>query len=245
MADRHYFVVNPSAVRADGFRLAADETHHLRHVLRARPGAELWLTDGAGTVYAAVLQDYDGEQAFGTISARYPEAGEPPRPLHLVAALLKRESFELLCEKAVELGVTTLTPLVTERCLRREVNPARLEKIIVAAMKQCGRSRRPQLAAPVSLPDWLAQGSAGALAVCHSTGTASVAEWFATVPAGRPLTVVVGPEGDFTPEELAGLQAAGAATVTLGPRRLRAETAALAALAILNDCSLRIGNRDE
>ncbi len=238
MGDRHYFIVDPAAVQMSHFVLDKTETHHLQKVLRMPVGAELWLIDGCGITYQARLSNSVNGLAEGEILAVYPDAGESVLKIHLALGLIKRDNLELAVEKAVELGVTSITPLVLNRSVKRELRIERTEKIIIKATKQSGRSRFAKLMNPISLEAWLKQCAGHSILVCHFSGTETISDWYRNQAQPHvPISVLIGPEGDFSENELDRLQRSGSKFVTLGNRRLRSETAAIAALSVLNDCA--------
>jgi 16S rRNA (uracil1498-N3)-methyltransferase len=161
--------------------------------------------------------------------------GEPAFRLRVAMALLKQEKrFSHFLEKATELGVSEVIPLVTARTEKQSIRPARVEHILQAAMKQCLRSRVVSTTEPRSLDAFLAAVGAELLLVCHEGSDAASSALLDVIDrAGSPpaVTVLVGPEGGFTDDEVARLTAAGARAVSLGERRLRAETAAIAVCA--------------
>jgi len=237
MGDRHYFLVDPAEIRGDLFSLSETETHHLQAVLRMQPGDEVWLIDGIGNAYQARLSDSTNGVARGKIVTVIPEAGELSAELHLGLGLIKRDRLELAIEKAVELGTASITPLILDRSEKRQLKSERIEKIIISATKQCGRSRFTRLGDPVSLVTWLKHCSGHSILVCHHSGTGTISDWyFSQKTQAPPISVLIGPEGGFSPVELNLLRRFGARFVSLGERRLRSETAAIAALSILNDC---------
>ncbi|MFH1851583.1 MAG: 16S rRNA (uracil(1498)-N(3))-methyltransferase [Candidatus Neomarinimicrobiota bacterium] len=246
MGDHHYFLVDPQSVRQGAFTLDQAETRHLRQVLRLQTGAEIWLTDGQGMMYSAIVERFAGSVAQGRITGIFPAAGELSLPIELAAGLIRREKFELLVEKAVELGIAAIRPLILDRCIKRSLNQERIRKLIIAAAKQCGRSRVATLHEPQPFENWLAETADNVRLICHPSGDRTISDWFAAdgLTAGR-IMVLIGPEGDFSERELTTAIAGGCIPVTLGDRRLRSETAALTALAILSECIQRKGIGNE
>ncbi len=227
------FYAPPSAIREDGYVvLPDDEAAHAARVLRKRPGDEIVVVDGEGGWYRVRLDHVDRRSAAGVILEACREAGEPAYVLSIGLALLKnRGRFETFLEKAVELGVGEVIPLKTHRTEGAHLKMQRAGKVIVAAMKQCGRSRLARLAEPQPLARVL-HGDPVDLAFIAHEQTApehNLAAALTRSPAARRIRILIGPEGGFTGEEIAEAQQAGYAPVSLGPRRLRAETAALVA----------------
>ncbi len=230
-----YFYTPPDRVHGERLTLPPDEAQHAFRVVRHRIGDEIVVVDGDGGWYRAVIEGIDARQVAGRIVERRTGVGEPAFHLRVGMALLKQEKrFGHFLEKATELGVSEVIPLVTARTEKQSIRPARVEHILQAAMKQCLRSRVVSTAEPRSLDAAVGTLGAGLVLVCHeASDPASEALLDVIDRAGTPpaLTVLVGPEGGFTDDEVTRLTAAGARKVSLGERRLRAETAAIAACA--------------
>ncbi len=232
--------------RADVDRSAArgwlrgDEARHLTRVLRARPGDRVLLFDGHGSRWEGrLLAAGAAEAEIGDLTPLGPQ--ESPLALELVQAVPKGERWEWLLEKATELGVTALWPLVSDRTVaqaapgRADAKAARWRQRLVAAAKQCERGRVPSLAAPAPLGALLgALGEPAPGEVRLVLAERRPEEPFpAPAAAPRRAILAVGPEGGWTPEELREFRRAGFAPLGLGPRVLRTETAAIAGLALL------------
>ena len=229
------FYAPPSAFREAAYVvLPDDEAAHAVRVLRKRPGDEIVVVDGEGGWYRVRLDHVDRGHASGVVLETRREVGEPGYDLSIGLALLKnRARFETFLEKAVELGVSEVIPLQTHRTEAAHLKRQRAGKVVVAAMKQSGRSRLVRLAEPQPLARVLDEHPVDCGFIAHEQ-TASeehLAAALARYPSAHRLQILIGPEGGFTDEEVAGAQEAGDAAVSLGPRRLRAETAALVAAA--------------
>jgi len=212
--------------------LPEDEARHLHTVLRGETGDEVVVVDGEGGWYRVKITHLTPEQGVGTVVERREDVGEPGVDVTVALGLLKKRArFETFVEKAVELGVRRIVPLRTQRTERDAIREARLRNLMVAAMKQCRRSRLPTLTSPQSPNEVLTASGADVRLVCHA-GDEAVPIQEAVTEAGTVASalVLVGPEGGFAPEEVGAAVAAGSTPVSLGARRLRAETAGLAAL---------------
>jgi 16S rRNA (uracil1498-N3)-methyltransferase len=222
---------------APGARVALPEhtAHHAREVLRLRPGASVLIFDGRGSEFTATLDTVSRR----TVSARLgpPAAARPESPLHLVLALspLRGDRMELVIQKATELGVTGIWPVVTART-DAAARPAlkgsrqrRWERVITGAAEQCGRATVPRLEHTATLDQLLERPFEGSRAVLRETGDHPPLT--SLEPAGAVL-LLVGPAGSFEPSEVRRLGDAGFAPVSLGPRILRSETAAITAVAL-------------
>ena len=233
-----FFYAPPSARQGDQITLPEDEARHAARVLRKKPGDEILVVDGEGGWFRTRLEEVGKNAVTGQVVERRRDVGEPGYRLTVGMALLKNTGrFETFLEKAAELGVCAVVPLTTARTEKPHLKKARAENILVAAMKQSGRSRLVCLEEPADVQKWLAEKRADSgdvqRLICHEATGADQSIYRAL--AGRPeaarMEVLVGPEGGFTEAEVATAEAAGFAPVSLGPRRLRAETAALTAAA--------------
>lgn len=227
------FYASPSQFRNGRVVLPDDEARHAARVLRHGPGDEIVVVDGAGGRYRVRLTETGKRSAAGEVVAVEREVGEPGYRLRVGLGTLKNASrFETFAEKAVELGVSEIVPLVTERTERMSLKAQRMENILVAAMKQSGRSRLPTLTDPQPLADVLA-GSADVRILCHESADpeALLPRVLSRDGQASAITVLVGPEGGFSEAEVAAAEDAGWTVASLGPRRLRAETAAITAAA--------------
>jgi 16S rRNA (uracil1498-N3)-methyltransferase len=208
--------------------VTGDEFHHAVRVARVRAGEEVELFDEAGRGAKGTVERIESDHVVIACGEEI-ASREASIDLHLAVAVIQLEKFELVLQKATELGVRSITPLVTERVeVRRERYAGksdRWKKIILEAVKQSGRSRVPVLHEPASLDDVLARPGKKIIFDADAEPGAWVAE-----PA---LTLLIGPEGGWSEEELATARAAGCVFQRLGPRRLRAETAALTAVTVV------------
>jgi 16S rRNA (uracil1498-N3)-methyltransferase len=241
-----YFAEPP--ISGDRALLTGPEAHHLIHVMRAKPGSRVVLFDGSGAEFTARVERFGRTDVELTVLARDPVDRELPLQLTLGVTLPKGDRRKWLVEKAVELGVGRLVPLVTARSVVR-AGPqaaARLRRAVIEASKQCGRNRLMEITEAQSWPDFIAttQGAPCRL-LAHPQSRSSPRGSSGIKPPGaatlprnarqaKAVVLAVGPEGGFTPDEVATALAAGWQPVDLGPRILRVETAAvlLAALVV-------------
>lgn len=211
--------------------------HHL-HVVRQQAGAQLTLFNGAGGQYSATLQDVGKRRASARVDAFEAVDVELPYALTLAQALPEASKMDWIIEKAVELGVAHIVPLAAQRCVTRlsgeraEKRHAHWNGIIIAASEQSGRNRLAALAPLEDFSKWLTRPTPAPRILLSPRGTDTLAAWAGARPA-QDVTLMVGPEGGFAPAEEDAAIAAGAIALTMGPRVLRTETAALAAAAIL------------
>jgi 16S rRNA (uracil1498-N3)-methyltransferase len=201
--------------------------HYLGNVLRLKEGAELLLFDGqSGEWLARIVLVRKGRMVVVAEQQTRPQESVPD--LWLAFAPVKKGRVDWLVEKAVELGVTRLLPVVTQRTIVEKLNLERMRAHIIEAAEQCGRTTLAEIEEPVKLGTFLKSRDASRpLYFADETGGEPAAEAFKPGPA----LILTGPEGGFTPEEAAAIRAApNAQAISLGPRILRAETAALAAI---------------
>ena len=214
----------------DGARvvLEAGQAHYLGNVMRLVVGSELLLFDGQSGEWLACVAEV-GKKRMVLAIDRQTKPAEAVPDLWLAFAPVKRAQTEWLVEKATELGVARLQTVITRRTIVERIKLERLESIAIEAAEQCGRTLVPAITEPMALDRLLAgHGADRTLYFADETGGAMLAE--AMTPG--PATILTGPEGGFTPEERVAIRATpGVCAISLGPRILRAETAALAAIA--------------
>ncbi|MGJ7492717.1 16S rRNA (uracil(1498)-N(3))-methyltransferase [Variovorax sp. ZT4R33] len=217
-----------------------------RHVqvLRMQPGEALTLFDGHGGEYSAVVERMGRSEVTVTLGAHDPVEREASQPVHLVPGMPANDRMDWLVEKATELGAASIQPLMTAHGVlrlaaeRAEKKRAHWEAIAIAACEQCGRNRVPRIHPVRAFADWLADApqddGAQRLVLSLAPGTRPLAALGTTAPAGGAgWRVLSGPEGGLSADEEARALAQGFRPARLGPRVLRAETAALAALTLL------------
>ncbi|MBV2134091.1 16S rRNA (uracil(1498)-N(3))-methyltransferase [Pseudomonas sp. MAP12] len=209
------------------------QAHYIGRVLRLAVGDSLQLFDGSGQEFVGELVEVGKKSVQVELREERPGLAESPLRIHLGQGLSRGERMDWAIQKATELGVTEITPLVSERCevrLKDERADKRLahwRQIAISACEQCGRSVLPTLHAPVVLADWLAQTEAELKLVLHP-----VAEALASHSRPQSLAFLIGPEGGLSAAEVQQAQRAGYHAARLGPRVLRTETAPVVALSV-------------
>lgn len=231
---RRRFHAAPNAFTQTTITLAADEARHLRDVLRLKPGDEVYVFDGLGHEFRATVSNVRRDVAELRIESEV----EPAKPeshlqLNLGVALLKGEKFDLVVQKATELGVTKITPLITRYAdiHLRDASDAtkrvtRWQRIALEAAKQSGRAFVPEISLPVALEKVDVAG----IGVMFSERDGEALE---SLQGTSAITALVGSEGGWADEEIETARARGFHVVTLGGRILRAETAAIAVTVLL------------
>jgi len=231
--DRRFFVDRP--ILEGTAQLTGPEAEHLTKVLRGKAGDTVTLFDGRGAEFTARITRTGRSVVELAVLARHEICRELTTALTLGVALPKGDRQRWLIEKSVELGVTCLVPLITVRGVA-EPNPAalgRLSRYVIEASKQCGRNRLLEIAAPLRFDQYCRQADPAACRLLADFGPDAIP--LAQLPSfdgSRGVCLAVGPEGGFTDEELA--TAASWTRVSLGPRVLRMETAAVALVAFFS-----------
>ena len=209
------------------------QAHYIGRVLRLAPGAAVQLFDGSGREYLSELVEVGKKSVSVELHEAFDGLAEPALRIHLGQGLSRGERMDWAIQKATELGVAEITPLVSERCevrLKDERADKRLahwRQIAISACEQCGRSVLPVINAPVSLDDWQRQVQAELKLVLHP-----VAEPLASHARPSSLAFLIGPEGGLSDAEVEQAKHHGFHAARLGPRVLRTETAPVVALSV-------------
>ncbi len=242
----HRFYLPPEACRGEELILDGPEAHHALHVLRVRTGERLVVLDGAGTERLCEVSHPERSRLqLQVLETRT----TPPLPyeLTLVQAVPRGKLFEAIVQKGTELGAHRIVPLLSERVVTQldqdqaSQKTSKWQAVAVEAIKQCGATWLPVVETPIQLRNWLERKPKFDLELVGSlqVGAQHPRKHFADFQEAhhrkpRTLCVWIGPEGDFTLEELNAIQSAGARPITLGRLVLRTETAAIYCLSVLN-----------
>lgn len=239
---RHFFLTDgtltPDSREA---RLFGEDARHIALALRARVGDTVRLADGTGLSYPARLSAITPTEVICEVLGCERATVELPLAVHLFVGYPKGDKLDLVIEKAVELGVSTVTPFLSSRCVRRPAAEKqdrlleRQNRIARAAAEQCGRVALPRVCQTLDLSAAMESAARAELPLFfyEGEGTAPMGRLLRTVPSPASVSVVVGPEGGFSEEEVALARRAGLRLAGLGERILRCETAPIAALACL------------
>lgn len=206
------------------------EFHHLQ-VLRANQGDRLNIFDGNGNLYEGTLASLTKKSAQVAIATLIRSEPQPVAQLHIAIAPTKNiDRVEWFLEKATEIGIHTITPIICRRSERKELRIDRLKKVMLSAAKQSLHLHMPVLNPAIKLEEFLKKNISGKkfIAYCEE----HTVELKSSFEAGESITVLIGPEGDFTPEEVTMAKQAGYKAVSLGKSRLRTETASIMVSAI-------------
>lgn len=226
--------------------LSAEQAHYLKNVLRREIGAPLRLFNGRDGEFAAELAELGKKSAAAVVKEQTREQEIEP-DLTLFFAPVKRGALEMIVQKATEIGAARLVPVITERTVAPKLNLTRLRAIVLEAAEQCGRLTVPSVDDPIKLATLLQTPPVEKLLFCDEAGDNEAEEWGGKEGRAEPMLdvlkavdsnsaswgVLTGPEGGFSKTERMSLRACDFVTpATLGPRVLRADTAALAALVL-------------
>jgi 16S rRNA (uracil1498-N3)-methyltransferase len=225
--------VSGTLARGAAVAVSAEQAHFLGHVMRLKCGDALVVFNGLDGEWDARVEALGKREGRLLVGAGLREqAGGPD--LDLLVARVKRSRLETIVEKATELGVRRLRPVITERTNADHPNVGRLRSIAMEAAEQCGRLDLPEIFEPVKLGAALEGWEAGRrLMFCDEAGDAPPVARALASAEQAPWTILIGPEGGFSPAERARIRAmAATAPVSLGPRILRADTAAIAAVTV-------------
>lgn len=219
-------------IEGDIVSLDAEESAHCVRVLRHREGDEILVIDGRGTLMRCTLTDADPKGAAARIEAREKGFGAHPYRLTMAVCPTKNiDRYEWFAEKVTEIGVDEIAPVIGERSERRVLKTERLERLVKAAAKQSLKGAVPKVAAPVSVRDFILSAPDDAqklICYCFEGQKFSVADAL-RANQSQEILILIGPEGDFSPAEAQLALSRGWKPVTLGPSRLRTETAAVVA----------------
>ena len=234
----HRFFASNESFSGDSVVLTGTDASHIRTVLRLQAGDTIQVLDGKGSLYVVTLTEIKAKSVKGEVISSEKVNTESPLKIHLGQSLIKGNKFDVVLRKSVELGVETITPLITERTVVKSDSDkkiARWKKIAEESCKQCGRSSIPKVSENIIKLDVFCQQESGTdlkLMFWELESENSLKDINPQI-APSSVSVLIGPEGGFTGEEVKTARSYGFQTVGLGPRILRAETAPLVVLSLL------------
>lgn len=237
----HRFFINADQLAGLVVRFDENQSHQISRVLRLHRGRRVLALDGTGTEFEIILEEVSPSRVTGLVTRQAVAGGEPLVKLTLYQSLLKREKFEWVLQKGTEIGISLFVPVITNRTLVREADemkPEKLERwrrIIKEAAEQSGRGILPRLVSPVSFMVAAAEGLSHDRALMAWETAAGPSIRAALQQGERPHDVglYIGPEGGYDETEVEEAAGYGVIPVTLGPRILRTETAAVVASALI------------
>lgn len=217
-------------INSNTYTLSEEESNHCNKVLRLKQGDKVHLIDGVGGLYVAEIAEATKKAVFLNILEKQSEFGKRNHYLHIAIAPTKNiDRLEWFLEKATEIGIDEITPIICDRSERKIVKEERLEKVVTSAVKQSLTAYHPKINTSISFKDFIKQNDADykLIAHCIEEGERKSIQEF--INPYQKYLVLIGPEGDFTPKEVELALQNGYKPVTLGNTRLRTETAGLAA----------------
>lgn len=215
--------------------LPPDEAKHCVKVLRHKSGDTIQLIDGKGGLYAGLIKVANAANCVVEILYRHDSFSERNYSLHMAVAPTKNiDRFEWFCEKATEIGIDEITPVICKRSERKVVKTERIERLMIAAIKQSVKSRLPKIYEPVSFDDFTRKNFTEHKKFICSASAQAEDNLKKHYLSGENAVILIGPEGDFTNDELKSATHLDFKHINLGPSRLRTETAALVACHTIN-----------
>jgi 16S rRNA (uracil1498-N3)-methyltransferase len=215
------------------FALDSEESYHCIKVLRLRIGSLVHLTDGKGNLFEGLIESEDPKRCLVSIQS-FTYFQKKPFYLHLAVAPTKNiDRFEWFLEKATEIGIDEITPLICEHSERSVIRTDRLKKILVSAMKQSMNLHMPKLNESIKFKDFLRQEFSGQKFIGYVEEKQEIHITEMYTP-GSDALILIGPEGDFSKAEVSMATKSGFSAISLGPSRLRTETAGIVATMIVN-----------
>lgn len=214
--------------QTESFSFDKEESKHIIKVLRKKDGDILFVTNGLGYIFECEITLASDNKC--TVKINAVEKKETPKfHLHLAVAPTKmNDRYEWFLEKATEIGIQEITPIICDRSERKVINKERFDKIILSALKQCNEAYLPKLNEAVSFKEFINQKNTGKLLIAHCEET-DKKTLKSVLKANEGITLLIGPEGDFSVKEIALALNNNYVPVSLGNTRLRTETAALVA----------------
>jgi 16S rRNA (uracil1498-N3)-methyltransferase len=221
-----YFYTPVRNISTESLLIEDEEFSHLTHVMRKRIGDEVMVVDGVGTAYQTLIEEINKRSARCIIQKQLPRLHELSVDITLSVGIVKNPSrFDFLVEKATELGVNRIVPLLTERVIPHHAKTERWQKIALAAMKQSGRCVLPVIESLTRFDDFIESTNAALKILPHEKANSIL-----SIPSAGSIAICIGPEGGFTDKEVSSAEGNGFLQMSLGERRLRTETAAVAAI---------------
>jgi 16S rRNA (uracil1498-N3)-methyltransferase len=239
----HHFFVPPEAIQAQQVIFPEEIAHQISRVLRLKPEQKVCVLDNTGWIFETVLEMVDGNRVEGRIINKALSGTEPEYRIQLYLCLTQREKFEWMLQKGTEIGVSYFVPVISNRSLIQKKSQVdykkiqRWEKIIREASEQSGRGKIPVLAQVMDYRQALSSAcnqNAMALIPWEKEASLSLKEALTGAKESKqPVSLIIGPEGGFSEQEISQAREQGIQPVTLGPRILRMETAAMVAAALV------------
>ena len=233
----NFFFIDKENIQRNNFCLNHNESHHLINVMRLKVNSKIWLTDGDGTSYSVLINSLDNGIVSGKILESYKNKNESNHYIHLGLPIIKNSRIKIAVEKSVECGVKEITPLSLDRSVKSNPSIERLNSISQSAGKQSMRSIFPKINPVSSLSDWYSRDAINIVCFIESNRRLSdfKDEIFKANDDKKKISVLIGPEGDFSDEEKKFIYDKKFLKVNLGNTILRTETAVISILSVLNE----------
>lgn len=238
----HCFFVSKEQIGREFIHILGKDVNHIKNVLRMKAGEEISVSDGEGMEYRCFISCLGEEEILAEIKWKSPQNVELPSKIVLFQGLPKADKMELIIQKGVELGVSSIVPVLTQRAVvkldekKAKKKTERWQEIAQSGAKQSKRAIIPKVEMPLSFKEALAMaGKLDCILIPYelAEGMKKSREIFSSISPGQSVGIFIGPEGGFSRQEVEEAKAAGAIAITLGRRILRTETAGLTVLAIL------------
>jgi 16S rRNA (uracil1498-N3)-methyltransferase len=233
------FFISPTQIDDNQAVITDPIAHQIRNVLRMETGQHIIVLDNSGWEYEVELAHIERGQVIGKLIEKRPSPGEPRTHLTLYQSLMKRDKFEFVLQKATEVGVSRIVPIVSQRSLVQTADlkankQERWQRILSEAAEQAQRGRIPELHSPLKFSEAVNQQPNYQLRfICYENGGIDVKTAVAQSPTPTTIALFIGPEGGYDPSEIELAQQHGTTVISLGSRILRAETAAIIAPALI------------
>jgi len=234
------FFVNQNEIHSNEINIKGEDVNHIKKVLRARIGDFITVCDGKGTDFEVEIKDLGADFVLTSIINSISSISEPPIDITLFQGIPKSDKMDLIIQKSIELGVTRVVPVITERTIVKigstvdaENKRSRWQRIAMEAAKQCNRGIIPIVELPMSFSTAIELAKTSQLSIIpyENEKESSIKKYIAK--GIKNIAIMIGPEGGFTEEEISKANTRDIKSVTLGPRILRTETAGIAVIAVL------------
>jgi 16S rRNA (uracil1498-N3)-methyltransferase len=227
----HYFT-NKENINREKLFIIGDEAHHLYQVLRKNKGEEIFVTDGERNLYKTVIERIAKDRIECDILESFYNINEPEKELTLYQSLLKNPArFEFVIEKATELGVYEIVPIITENVVNKSTHRTeRWQSIALSAMKQSQRCYLPKISSPISFADAIQKPECDSLKLIAHEKEDNYKFQAGVYKFNKSVSIFIGPEGGFIPQEVDNAVSNGFKILNLGKRKLRSETAGILAV---------------
>ena len=226
------FFVEKSIIADNSVTIKGEDAHHISRVLRMREGDKITICDCEGMDYYCIIETIAKSEVVVQVVSSEVNQTEPTVDIMLFQGIPKQGKMEVIIQKAVEMGVRSIIPVVTHRCVAKGDKPERWKKVVLEAAKQCGRGRIPEVCEAVSFNEAVKR-MAGMECKIMPYELETEGRLKDVLGSAREVGILIGPEGGFEEYEAEAARAAGIKTVTLGKRILRTETAASAVIPII------------